>query len=134
MKSLAAFFVICAVSCMAQSAEPAFEAASVRTGSMTFAWIFRRRLRRLRTIRNWFAMTFSKMFGRPVVDGTGLKGRYDFRVDLTALNAANPQDRAGEVDAAMNAMQDQLGVKIENRSRAVDFLVVDHAEKTLTEN
>jgi uncharacterized protein (TIGR03435 family) len=71
-----------------------------------------------------FAAMFSKMFGRPVVDATGLKGRYDFRVD----------PGTGEVDAAITAFRDQLGLKIEDRKQSVDFLVIDHAEKTPTEN
>ena len=81
-----------------------------------------------------FAAMFSKMFGRPVVDATGLRGRYDFRVNLAALNAANPQDRMGEVDAAMLAMQDQLGLKLDNRKQTIDVLVIDHVDKTPTEN
>jgi uncharacterized protein (TIGR03435 family) len=81
-----------------------------------------------------FATLFSKMFGRPLVDATGLKGRYDFRFNMVPINAENQQDRMAEVDAAMTAMQDQLGLKIEDRKQTVDFLVIDHAEKTPTEN
>ena len=77
-----------------------------------------------------FAALWSKMFGRQIVDATGLKLRYDFRIDLALLNAVNPQDEAADVDAAMIAMQDQLGLKIESRRQIVDFLVIDHAEKT----
>jgi uncharacterized protein (TIGR03435 family) len=81
-----------------------------------------------------FATMFSKMFGRPLVDATGLKGRYDFRFNLASLDAANQQDRMGEMGAAMTAMQEEPGLKIEDRKQAVDVLVIDHAEKTPTDN
>jgi uncharacterized protein (TIGR03435 family) len=81
-----------------------------------------------------FATMFSKMFGRPIVNATGLKERYDLRIDLAALRAANPEDSMDEVDTARTTMQDQLGLKLEDRKQTIDVLVVDHAEKTPTEN
>lgn len=74
------------------------------------------------------------MFDRPVVDATGLKGRYDIRIDMAAIAATNQTDRVDAASAMITALQEQMGLKIESRKQEVDVLVVDHAEKTPTEN
>jgi uncharacterized protein (TIGR03435 family) len=81
-----------------------------------------------------FAALSSQMMGRPVVDATGLKGRYDFRVNTASLEAETQQPGMDQMGAAMVAMRDQLGLKFEDRREAIDFLVIDHAEKSPTEN
>jgi uncharacterized protein (TIGR03435 family) len=63
-----------------------------------------------------------QFFDRPLINATGLKGRYDIRLDLTSVMAA--------VSAMMTEMQEQLGLKIE----PMDVLVVDQAEKAPAEN
>ncbi len=70
--------------------------------------------------------------GRPVVDQTGLSGRYDFSVQWT-MESNQP---AG-VDAApepmgttfLEAVKEQLGVKLEPAKVKMDLLVVDHVER-----
>ena len=62
---------------------------------------------------------------RPVVEATGLKGRYDFRIDTL------PYVEAG---IRIRALQDELGRKLESRRDNANILGVDHAEKTPTEN
>ena len=84
---------------------------------------------------NEFAKELSgKFFDRPVVDATGLKGRYDINLDMRPLAAANPQDRMDMANAMMTALQQQLGLKVEGRKDKVPVLVIDHAERTPTEN
>jgi uncharacterized protein (TIGR03435 family) len=70
---------------------------------------------------------------RPVLDRTGLTGRYDFAVDLTPYTTGNaqPQDMAGMV---LTAVQDQLGLKLESQKGPLAFLVVEHAERVPTAN
>jgi bla regulator protein BlaR1 len=66
------------------------------------------------------------------VDQTGLTGRYDFSVQWT-MESSQP---AG-VDAApepvgttfLEAVKDQLGVKLEPTKVRMDLLVVDHVER-----
>jgi uncharacterized protein (TIGR03435 family) len=81
------------------------------------------------------AMALSQPFGRPVVDATGLKGRYDIHMNMTSYvadgNPATPMDAA---TIMITALQEQMGLKVEARKDAVDVLMVDHAEKTPTEN
>ena len=75
--------------------------------------------------------------GRPVVDMTGLKDKYDFRLNWspdTGLNAL-PADSAAiqqPMDAGgisiFAALKQQLGLKLEARTNSADRLVVLHAE------
>ncbi len=76
---------------------------------------------------------FSKMLGRPVVDSTGLKGRYDVRLDMASVASVNQKDQMDAASAAIKLLQG-LGLKVEDGKEMVDVLVVDHAEKTPTEN
>ena len=75
--------------------------------------------------------------GRPVVDMTGLKDRYDFRLEwtpdtsptsLTADSAANQQPADAGGISIFTALQQQLGLKLEARTDAADRLVVVRAE------
>ncbi len=82
-----------------------------------------------------FGVILTKLLGRPIVDATGLKGAYDFQIDLQPPDPVNGQ--ASPVDMAsmmITALQDQLGLKLESRKDAVEILVVDHAEKTPSDN
>jgi uncharacterized protein (TIGR03435 family) len=67
---------------------------------------------------------------RPVVDRTGLSGRFDYEVRfsvsagrLDSLAAAPP------VPDLFRALRDQLGLKLEPVIAPVDILVVDSAEQ-----
>ena len=84
-------------------------------------------------------MLLSKLAGRPVIDATDLKGRYDIRIDLTpyeglATSDGTAYDTMDIMNAIFTAVQEPLGLKIEARKDQVDIVVVDHAEKTPTEN
>jgi len=86
-----------------------------------------------------FATALSEAFGRPVVDATELKGRYDLRMDSTPYMAAATADgnKIGPADIVgilITALQEQLGLKVESGKDRIDTLVVDHAEKRPTEN
>lgn len=71
--------------------------------------------------------------GRPMVDATGLKGTFDFLIEfvpdsqaLTA-GAANPDLPDGP--SFQEALQDQLGLKLESRKSELEMIVVDHVER-----
>jgi uncharacterized protein (TIGR03435 family) len=91
--------------------------------------------------------------GRTVVDGTGLRGKYDFNLDWTrdARTSANVRNTGGaavpapvlgtadsQIDVGppdlFTALQQQLGLKLEEKKGPVDVVVVDHAEKMPTKN
>jgi uncharacterized protein (TIGR03435 family) len=62
-------------------------------------------------------------FKRPVVDQTGLKGSYDFRVEFAA------DDGAPQGPSIYAALQEQLGLKLENTKGPSEVLVIDRVEK-----
>ncbi len=64
----------------------------------------------------------------PVLDQTGLSGIYDFSVDI------RPELGTDMFTMWQRALQDQLGLRLENRKGAVEVLVVDAASRTPTEN
>jgi uncharacterized protein (TIGR03435 family) len=97
-------------------------------------------------------MTMEKLTGElsgqlrgPVTDLTGLPGKYDIDLcwstdDGPRVVAPIPGGEPAPTDSApsgptlMQALQDQLGLRLESKKGPVDFLVVDHAEKLPTEN
>lgn len=80
------------------------------------------------------AEKISEPLGRPVIDATGLKGRYDIHIDATAY-MTSPGSQSMDVTALLfNALQQQLGVKLESRKDSPEILVIDSVEKTPTEN
>jgi bla regulator protein BlaR1 len=74
----------------------------------------------------------------PLTDATGLTGKYDYTVFWSnpATTAALGFNPAIEPDgpSIFDAVQDQLGLKIEKRKSPAQVLVVDHVEKKPTEN
>ena len=83
---------------------------------------------------------------RPIIDRTGLAGRFDFVLEFTpdksrfqppprASPAAAPGDGASDPGSdAAYAAEKQLGLKLTEAKAMLDVIVVDHAEKTPTEN
>jgi uncharacterized protein (TIGR03435 family) len=60
--------------------------------------------------------------GRPVVDRTGLKGVFEFRLDFsTTANDDRPD--------VLSALQNQLGLRLEPAKGPVETFVIDHLEK-----
>jgi uncharacterized protein (TIGR03435 family) len=82
--------------------------------------------------------TLSWVTGRVVVDQTGLKGVYDFKLEWTPddLQISEPGSASGAAESANSlfaAIQEQLGLKLDPQKGPVQILVVDRAEKA-TEN
>ena len=84
----------------------------------------------------------SGQLAKPVADLTGLKGKYDISLywnadttfRLAAPGAAVNTPEADSGPTLMQALQDQLGLRLESKKGPVDFIVVDHAEKVPSEN
>ena len=95
--------------------------------------------------------------GHPVVDATGLEGAWDFTLSFSPINpqqmsgllasarAGVPQGAAGPADATasdpiggaatlFDAVEKQLGLKLEVRKRTLPVFVIDHLEEKPTEN
>lgn len=79
----------------------------------------------------------------PIVDGTGLKGRYQLTLEISLSDMAGGRPGPpGDGDSDMNAMvvRDfnlglaKLGLRLEERKGEIDTIFVDHLEKTPTGN
>jgi len=76
-----------------------------------------------------------------VLDGTDIKGSYDFTLSFTSANrllptagdAANNSDPNGAL-SVFDAVNKQLGLKLEKTKRPYPVLVIDHIEETPTAN
>ena len=75
---------------------------------------------------------------KPVVDQTGLTGRYDFILNWTpdqsqfaqlGERVSPPNDDPNAPPSLYTATQEQLGLKLENTKAMVDTFVIDHLEK-----
>ncbi len=82
------------------------------------------------------ATLIARSMRTPVVDQTALPGAFEVKLDWGRDNslpeAAAPGVAAAEPDgpSIFEAVQKQLGLKLEKRKGPVDVLIVDHAEKT----
>jgi uncharacterized protein (TIGR03435 family) len=73
---------------------------------------------------------------KPVIDQTGLKGRYDFKLELPigtfSFSVAPPNPDAPPADPKgtpfLNALREQLGLKLVSSKGPIRKLVIDHAE------
>lgn len=81
----------------------------------------------MKVLAGWFSN--ANGVERPVVDETGLKGRYDFTLEWTnPLAGPAGKDDAAAGPSIFTAMTDQLGLRLEPRKGPVEFLVIDRAE------
>jgi uncharacterized protein (TIGR03435 family) len=90
------------------------------------------------------AIRLAASLRRPVIDKTGLTGKYDFVLEFTPdlsgipLPAGFPaQDGNNASDPGTNiasAVEKQLGLKLTSTRGKLDVIVVDRAEKVPTEN
>jgi len=79
----------------------------------------------------------TNVFRAPVLDMTGLKGKYDITInvakyigDMQGAGGAPPDP----LTIIMTCIQEELGLKLESRKVPLDLLVIDRAEKLPTEN
>lgn len=89
------------------------------------------------------ASALSNQLGRPVIDRTGLTGKFDFKLEWTpdpgqsggtfggtpppGVDAPPPPDPNGP--SVFTAVQEQLGLRLESQKGPVDVLVIDRVEK-----
>lgn len=111
-------------------------------------------LNRLITVQNMsmaqFAEDISAMAGgylrEPVADGTGLSGSWDFVLNFSGINVYNA-GRGGDANGGplgasaptgalslFDALERQLGLKLEQRKRPFPVMVIDRIEERPTDN
>ena len=69
------------------------------------------------------------VLNRPVVDQTGLTGRFDLRLMWTPDGPPPATERADAPPDIFTAIQEKLGLKLVSTKAPVDVLVIDHAER-----
>ena len=100
---------------------------------------------------NYVADMLARFEDKPLVDMTELQGKYDFtlifaeedyrammiRAAISSGMALPPEAiqamQSASGDSLFSALQ-AVGLKLESRKAPLDVLVIDHAEKTPTEN
>ena len=101
---------------------------------------------------DWYGVTMAEFAGRmlendvdrPIIDRTGLTGRFDVHLEFARDNARSGPVRLNGADSPglppsspdraagpsiFTALQEQLGLKLSAEKGPVDVLVIDHVEK-----
>ncbi len=79
------------------------------------------------------AGALSQRLATNVLDNTGLKGRYDFKMTWTPNRSGLPSDAPAWTEAAgpslLEALQGQLGLQLKTDMTPMEVIVIDHIEK-----
>jgi uncharacterized protein (TIGR03435 family) len=66
---------------------------------------------------------------RPLVDGTGLTGAYDYVLTFAPDIPGAPAQTAAQGPMYLEALKDRLGLKLEPAEATMPFLILDHIEE-----
>jgi uncharacterized protein (TIGR03435 family) len=66
---------------------------------------------------------------RPVIDRTGLQGRFDLEMEFVKENNGPDTQPDAQGPTFTGALKDKLGLKLESTTGPVEILVVDHVER-----
>jgi uncharacterized protein (TIGR03435 family) len=84
-----------------------------------------------------FAEVLSRQMDLPVVDSTGLQGPFNLKLEWLPQNAnamkPGTDDATDGRDSIFNALQQQLGLRLQSRKIPLEILIIDHAGKTFRE-
>jgi uncharacterized protein (TIGR03435 family) len=84
-------------------------------------------------VRLWIVAGYPIYDDRPIFDGTGLTGRYDFTLDWSPIqaNAAARDNAAPSNDSPsiLAALQEQLGLKLVSTKGPAEVIVIDQIER-----
>jgi uncharacterized protein (TIGR03435 family) len=87
------------------------------------------------------ALYLSRYSDRPVIDGTGLAGKYDMALSFVfapvvrgPASAALPEMLEGPRSDLIDAVQMQLGLKLTPTKRTLDVLIIDDIRKVPIDN
>ena len=137
-------FAFCVLAAPLQTPSTAFEVASVKLNRSNsrnsgIPPIRHSHIEGMRATMPELCDVISALMTRIVQDNTGLKGRYDFKLDWTpdelqSKGNENPNMTAEEGGASIfSAVQEQRGLKLESKRGPVSVLVIDGVRQP-TEN
>src|SRR5215468_1623487 len=79
------------------------------------------------------AASLGNRVGRPVIDKTGLSGKFDFELSWVAdlALATGAPDPGADVSgpSIFTALQEQLGLRLDSQKGPIEMLLIDQAEK-----
>jgi len=83
------------------------------------------------TTMQMLALNLANQLGRQVLEKTGLRGKYDFKLEWTpdagGVEAAAEPERRGP--SLFTALQEQLGLRLESQKSPVPVLVIDGSRR-----
>jgi len=81
------------------------------------------------TLHDFATSLDSFVGGYPVVDQTGIKGKFKIN-----LKFATTESEDSPLPSVFTAVQEQLGLKLERAKVPLDIIVIDHIDREPTEN
>jgi uncharacterized protein (TIGR03435 family) len=83
-----------------------------------------------------FVEMLSNILHAPVINNTGLSGRYDAKVNFGKYipDGTSKEGAFDPISMIITGLQEELGLKLESKKMPLDLLIVDHAEKIPAEN
>lgn len=90
------------------------------------------------TMADFAHLMQSAVLDRPVVDRTGLAGKFDFELKWTpdesqfggmGMRPPAPSNAPDSPPPLLTAIEEQLGLKLESQKAQVDVMVVDHIDR-----
>ncbi|HEY4382000.1 MAG TPA: TIGR03435 family protein [Acidobacteriaceae bacterium] len=85
-------------------------------------------IRARNTDMDLLAQVVARKMDLPVVNQTGLKGAFDFKLHWTPDNVRPSSDTPDDV-SIFTALREQLGLRLRSAKAPVEVLVIDHAER-----
>ncbi|HVW07259.1 MAG TPA: TIGR03435 family protein [Bryobacteraceae bacterium] len=76
-----------------------------------------------------FSKTLRVLLDRPVINKTGIGGRFDIHVRFTEVAPQVNESDPTASSSIFDALQDQLGLKLESGRGPIETLVIDHIER-----
>ena len=112
------------------------EITSIGTSRNGASELITGKARSIADLARWLSVSL----GCPVLDKTGLTGKYDYKLEWTPNDNPAPPDSASDRlpppssadsigPSLFTAIQEQLGLKLESGKGPVEIIVIDHIER-----
>ena len=76
-----------------------------------------------------FTKTLRLLLDHPVIDKTGITGRFNIRIQFSPMGAEPFDSDPARPPSLFTALQEQVGLKLEPAKGSVETLVIDCIEK-----
>ena len=80
---------------------------------------------------NLLASMLSTQLGRPVLNRTGLDGRFDVTMTWSPNLVAGADSTSDDRSGLFTAVQEQLGLRLQSDRAPIEVLVIDHVERPM---